>query len=71
VEVSSVTSFKVVAPNYTAGTNDTKRSFTITDVSFDMWTSADGVYTNAPSVADYMNAVGLTTSSSATFSTLY
>lgn len=71
VEVSSPTSFKVVAPNYTAGQNDTKRSFTITDVSYDQWTSADGVYTNVPSVTSYMNAVGLTTPSAATFSTLY
>ncbi len=51
------TVFKVVSPNYTAGTNDTKRSFTITDISYDQWTAADGMYTNVSSIASFKNAV--------------
>jgi hypothetical protein len=58
-EVASATAFKVYAPNYSKGVNDTQRSFTITDASFDQWTSSDGVWTNTSSIAGFKNAVGL------------
>jgi hypothetical protein len=59
VEIAAASTFKVYAPNYTKTINDSQRSFTITNTSFDQWTSSDGVFTNTPSIAGFENIVGL------------
>jgi hypothetical protein len=59
VEIASATTFRVHSPNYTRSINDTQRSFTITNTSYDQWTSSDGVWTNTASILGFENVVGL------------